>query len=53
MNDFTKIMIAAILAIVVVAWAAPSEARNRHFRSGHSHGSVYGHKSLGFHGEAW
>ena len=51
MNDFTKIMIAALLAIVVVAWAAPSEARNRHFRSAHGRHSVQGHKSLGFHGK--
>ena len=51
MNDFTKIMIAALLAMVVVAWAAPSEARNRHFRTGNGRHSVRGHKFLGFHGK--
>jgi hypothetical protein len=34
MKNTTKIMIAAVLAIFVVVWAAPSEARQRHSRSG-------------------
>ena len=34
MKNTAKIMIAAVLAISLVVWAAPSEARQRHSRSG-------------------
>ena len=51
MKDIAKILVAAVLAIVVAGWAAPSEARGRHFRSGHDRHSLRAHKSPGFHGK--
>jgi len=48
MKNTTKIMIAAVLAMFVVVWATPSEARQRHSRSGYKHQLTYGHNSLSY-----
>ena len=36
MKNITKIIIAALLAISLVAWGSPAKARDGHYRSGHS-----------------
>jgi hypothetical protein len=36
MKNITKIIIAVLLAMSLVAWGSPSEARDGHYRSGHS-----------------
>ena len=36
MKNITKIMIAALLAMCLVAWGSPAKARDGHYRSGHS-----------------
>ena len=50
MNNIAKIMIAAFLALVMGAWASPSEARGGH--RGRGHGRHFGsvQRSHGFYG---
>jgi hypothetical protein len=48
MKNTIKIMIVAVLAMVVVVWATPSEARQRHSRSGDKRQLNYGRKSLSY-----
>jgi hypothetical protein len=48
MKNITKIMLAFILAMFVVVWATPSEARQRHARSADKHQLTYGRKSLSY-----
>lgn len=48
MKNTTKIMLASILAMFLVVWATPSEARQGHSRSGDKHQLNYGRKSLSY-----
>ena len=48
MKNTIKIMISAVLALFVVVWATPSEAGQRHPRSGDKHQLTHGRNSLSY-----